>query len=168
MRVAREIGQDLLRTGERSLGIDDPFGLAQRREVRSELVRILEIGEIGEELQFAASVHGFETLQEQAPEQAGEHANRQEEAGPAGDPTLAIRRYAAARNDAVDMGMVIEVLAPGVQDGGDADVGAEVLGVGRDGRERLGRGREQQSIDLGLVLVGDRADRGWQREHDVE
>ena len=62
----------------------------------------------------------------------------------------------------------MEVLAPGVQDGGDADVGAEVLGIGGDGGERLGRGLEQQSIDLGLVLVGDRADRGRQREHEVE
>jgi hypothetical protein len=46
----------------------DPFSLAQRREVRSELVRILESAEIGEELQLAGSVHGFKT------EHAGEHA----------------------------------------------------------------------------------------------
>ena len=38
MRIAREIGQDLLGTGEGLFGIDDPFSLAQRREVRSELV----------------------------------------------------------------------------------------------------------------------------------
>ena len=62
----------------------------------------------------------------------------------------------------------MEVLAPAVQDGSDADVGAEVLGVGRDGGVRLGCGRKQQSIDLGLVLVGDRADCGRQREHHVE
>src|SRR5499433_3221621 len=92
MRVAREIGQDLLGTGEGLFGIDDPFSLAQRREVRSELVRILESAEIGEELQLAGSVHGFKTLQEQAPEQAGEHADRKKEAGLAGNPTLANRR----------------------------------------------------------------------------
>src|SRR6266704_5473659 len=90
MRVAREIGQDLLGTGEGLLGIDEPFSLAQRREVRSELVRILESAEIGEELQLAGSVHCFKTLQEQAPEQAGEHADRKKEAGLAGNPTLAI------------------------------------------------------------------------------
>jgi hypothetical protein len=37
----------------------------------------------------------------------------------------------------VHMGMVMEVLAPAVQDGSDADVGAEVLGVDRDGGERV-------------------------------
>src|SRR6516165_6779719 len=63
MRIAREIGQDLLGTAE-----------------------------IGEELQLAGGVHGFKTLQEQAPEQAGEYADRKKEAGLAGNPTLAIRR----------------------------------------------------------------------------
>src|SRR6266581_4923977 len=92
MCIAREIGQDLLGTGKGLFGIDDPFSLAQRREVRSELVRILESAEIGEELQLAGSVHCFKTLQEQAPEQAGEHADRKKEAGLAGNPTLAIRR----------------------------------------------------------------------------
>ena len=60
----------------------------------------------------------------------------------------------------MDVRVVIEALSPGVQDGGEADVGAEVLGIGGDRRERLGRSREQQPIHLGLVLVGDRTDRG--------
>ena len=49
--------------------------------------------------------------------------------------------------------------APGVEHGGDADAGAEVLGVGGDGDQRLGRGLEQQVVDDGLVLVGDVGDR---------
>src|SRR6266511_712986 len=39
MRVAREISQDLLGTGEGPFGIDDPFGRSQWCEVGSELVR---------------------------------------------------------------------------------------------------------------------------------
>ena len=50
MRVAREIGQDLLGTGEGLFGVDDPFGRSQWCEVGSELVRVLESGEIGKEL----------------------------------------------------------------------------------------------------------------------
>src|SRR6516162_3785006 len=113
-------------------------------------------------------MHGFETLQEQAPEQTREHANRQKEAGPAGNPSLAVRRYAAARNDTVHMRMVLEVLAPAVQDSSDANVGAEVLAIDGNGGERFGCGREQQSIKVGFILVGDRADCGRQREHYVE
>jgi hypothetical protein len=91
MCIAREIGQDLLGTGKGLFGIDE-FSFVQRREVRSELVRILESAEIGEELQLAGSVHCFKTLQEQAPEQAGEHEDRKKEARLAGNPTLAIWR----------------------------------------------------------------------------
>ena len=47
--------------------------------------------------------------------------------------------------------------APGVEHGGDADAGAEVLGVGGDGDQGLGGGAEQQVVDDGLVLVGDAA-----------
>src|SRR5213080_1285267 len=35
MRIAREIGQDLLRTGEGLFGIDDPFGLASSAFLRA-------------------------------------------------------------------------------------------------------------------------------------
>ena len=66
------------------------------------------------------------------------------------------------------MGMVLQLAAPCVQDGGDADVGAEVLAIGGNRDEGLGRSFKQQSIDLGLVLVGHRADRGRKREHQVE
>jgi hypothetical protein len=67
-------------------------GLAQRREVGSERVRVLERGEVGQKLQLTGTVHGFDTLQEQAPEQAREHADRKKEANLAGYPTRAVRR----------------------------------------------------------------------------
>src|SRR2546430_8834913 len=66
------------------------------------------------------------------------------------------------------MRMVLEVLAPSVQHSGDADVGAKVLGIASNGGERLGCGREQQSVELGLVLVGDGSERSRQREHHME
>src|SRR6516164_8010331 len=80
----------LVEIEQAAVGDRDAMRIA--REIRSERVRILESAEIGEELQLAGSVHGFKTLQEQAPEQAGEYADRKKEAGLAGNPTLAIRR----------------------------------------------------------------------------
>ena len=122
---------------------------------------------IAEELQAAGVVGGGELLQEQPPEQPREHAHGEEEAGPAGYPALAVQRDAAARHDDVDVRMMRERRAPGVQHGGEADPGAEVLRVGGDGDERLGRGLEQDIVDHGLVLVGDVADRRRQREDHV-
>ncbi|SDK05612.1 hypothetical protein SAMN05216338_108314 [Bradyrhizobium sp. Rc2d] len=48
--------------------------------------------------------------------------------------------------------MVLQGLAPGMEDGGHAELGAKMLGVGRDGGERLGRGAEQDGVDHRLVL----------------
>src|SRR6266700_172164 len=68
----------------------------------------------------------------------------------------------------MDVRMMLQGLAPGVENHGHAELGAEMPGVGRDGGERL-RGRaEQDRIDRGLVLEGDVADRRRQREDDME
>jgi|SRR5690349_262067 len=92
MRIAREIGQDLLGAGEGLFDVDDPFGLVERCEISLELVGPLKRGQIAKELELAGGVHGLQTLQEQAPEQAREHANRKKEAGLAANPTPTIRR----------------------------------------------------------------------------
>src|SRR5262245_40474615 len=91
MRIAREIGQDLQRTGEGLFGIDDPFALAQRREVSSPRVGVFKLAEIGEELRFAGGVHGFETWKEQAAKKGRENAERKKEAVLTGDQALAAR-----------------------------------------------------------------------------
>jgi hypothetical protein len=57
--------------------------------------------------------------------------------------------------------------APGVQHGGEADARAEMLRVGGDGDERLGRGPKQEVGDDGRVVERDGADRRRQREDDV-
>ena len=116
-----------------------------------------------------AGVEGVLQLpQEQSAEQPRQHAHRQEEAGAASDPARAVERGAAAGHHAMDVRMMLQGLAPGVEHRGHADLGAEMLGIGGDGGERLGRGAEQDRIDGGLVLEGDRADRRRQGEDDVE
>jgi hypothetical protein len=55
-----------------------------------------------------------------------------------------------------------------VEHGGDADLGAQMLGIGSDGEQRLGRSAEQQVVDHRLVLVGDWSNLGGQREDQME
>ena len=57
---------------------------------------------------------------------------------------------------------------PGVEYGDEADLGAEVLRVGGDPAQRLGRGPEQDGVDRLLVLEGDLGHRSRQREHRME
>jgi len=66
------------------------------------------------------------------------------------------------------MGMVRERLPPAVQDGDPTDLAAQMLPIGGDGLQGPDRGFEQDGIDDGLVLEGDRPDRGRHGEHDVE
>jgi hypothetical protein len=63
-------------------------------------------GVIAGEAQAAGLVRGDELLQEQSPEQAGEHANREEEARPTRYPALVVQRDAAARHDHVHVGVM--------------------------------------------------------------
>ena len=64
--------------------------------------------------------------------------------------------------------VVQQVLAPGVKDGNEADLGAQVPGVRGDGAQGLGRGAEQHVVDHGLVLVGDGRDLLRHGEDNVE
>ena len=108
-----------------------------------------------------------EPFEKEAAEPARQHAHGQEEAGLAGDPARSVRRQAAAGNDDVDMGMMGQRRAPGVEDGGEADARAQMLRVGGDRDEGLGGDPEQEVVDGGLVLERDGADRSRQGEDDV-
>ena len=156
-----------MRSGERPLGVDDPFGAAQRRERGVEGALVGERREVAEEGEAAGRMQGREPVEEEAAEEARQHAHGQEEAGLAGDPARSVRRQAAAGNDDVDMRMVGQRRAPGVQYGGEADARAQMLRVGGDRGQRLRGGPEQEVVDGGLVLERDGADRGRQGEDDV-
>src|ERR1700751_497091 len=58
--------------------------------------------------------------------------------------------------------------APGMEHGGGTNAGAEMLGMRCNRQQRVGCGAEQQVVDHCLVLVGDWANLGWQREDHVE
>jgi hypothetical protein len=58
----------------------------------------------------------------------------------------------AADNDDVDMRMMGQRRAPGVEHGGEADARAQALRVGGDRGQRLGGGPEQEVVDGGLAL----------------
>ena len=61
-----------------------------------------------------------------------------------------------------------QVLSPTMQDGEEADLGAEVFGIGGDGLQGFRRGVEEDVIDHLLVLVGDRRQSLRHRKDDME
>jgi hypothetical protein len=70
MGVAAEIVED-----ERALGVDDPFDIAERRQIARESRRLAQAGESAEELQLAALERRLQALQEQAPVLPRENAD---------------------------------------------------------------------------------------------
>jgi hypothetical protein len=64
--------------------------------------------------------------------------------------------------------MMDQRLSPAVQHGEEADLRAEMLGIGRDGASRLGRRTKQDAVDPRFVLEGDGRAVGRHGEDDVE
>jgi hypothetical protein len=59
------------------------------------------------------------------------------------------------RHNAVDMGMMFQLLIPGVEHAEETDVGAKMLPMASDFEQGFGTGTEQQTIEELLVLQGE-------------
>jgi DNA-binding GntR family transcriptional regulator len=68
-----------------------------------------------QKLELARVKGGLQMFEEQALEQARQHADGQEKAGAAGDPTLTVWADAAARHHTMHVGVVKQALSPGVK-----------------------------------------------------
>src|SRR3984957_10793882 len=97
--IAADILQDLLRSGERALCIDRPFGLADRGQVTLEGSPLLQVSQGGEKCQLTGGKRPLQSLSKKPPEQPRENLHRQEIAIPASDPSVAIRRQPSAGHD---------------------------------------------------------------------
>ena len=142
--------------------------LSERGEERRKRLGVCQMCMGAEELQLAGRVCRRKLREHQPAEQLREHAHGQTKVELAWDLTASIPGKPAAWHDHVDMRMMRHCRAPAVQHRGDADAGAEMLGIRRDSEHRLCRGREQKIVDHGLVVVGDLADRHRQRKDDME
>ena len=87
-----------------------------------------------------------------------EHLDGEKEGRPRVDPPRTIRRQPAGRHDAVDVGMVLQPLAPRMEDHEPADRGAETLRVRGDLEQRARRPRgKRRSYTTRLLTSASRA-----------
>jgi len=68
----------------------------------------------------------------------------------------------------MDMGMVEQILPPGVKDGEEADLGSQVLGIAGDDAQRLGGGTEEDAVEDPFVEKGDGGDLFGHREDHMK
>ena len=109
-----------------------------------------------------------ELPRELAAEDSAECLDRQEEAARGIDPSGTVGSETAGGNDVVDMGMMLEVLSPGMEHAEESDVGSEVLGVASQFEQRRGAGAKEQIVEQPLVLEDKRGELVGQGEDDVE
>jgi len=133
MGIATQVVEDLFRAAEGCFGVDDPLGFAKRGQVLGESLRFTKSLESREELELAAVKGDLQGSEKEASEEARQHADGQEEARTAGDPTLAIRTEAPTRHHTMQVGMMKQVLSPGVKHGEKADFRAQVLRIRGEG-----------------------------------
>jgi hypothetical protein len=109
-----------------------------------------------------------ESFDELAAEHFTENSFGEKEAkAPGMHPVRVIPREASGSHDAMDMGMMLELLIPGVENAEEADLGAEMTGICGDFKQRLCARAEKQAIDQFFVLQGQRRQLMGEREDDM-
>ena len=92
--------------------------------------------------ELAGGVEFSEACYKLAAKHAAEDLHGQEEIMLPGNPAGVILCQAAGRDDAVNMGMVQQLLIPGVQYAEESDLGAQVFRIAGDLEQSLGAGAE--------------------------
>jgi len=138
MGITGQGGEDVLGLLERGLGVDHPFLAAH---VGEELVPRLGLNKpltASGQGQLALAIEVLQACQVQSPKAPREDADGQEEVWPTRGPLGPVERQAPCGEDAMEMRVMVELLAPGVEHGEAADLCPEMLRVRGDVLERLG------------------------------
>jgi hypothetical protein len=144
--VATEVAQDLFRAGHGGLGVDDEFlnGRATQQKAACALGHT----------QAARDESDFKRLQELPSKDRRELSDWQEEPRSRRDPLSSVEAQSSAGRDAVDVGVIPELLIPGVENGDEAGGGPEVVATHVD--HGLRGGLEQEGVGGARVATEER------------
>jgi hypothetical protein len=129
--VTAEVVENVLGATERWFGVDDPIFSKQRPEPRGEDLRMSKRSQIAGKVQLPSLKGRVEPSDELPAKYAPEHMDGEKEARARPNPACAIEGEPTRWDDAVDMGMKLEFLVPGMEHAEEADLGAEMSGVTR-------------------------------------
>src|SRR5437762_8235994 len=120
------------------------------------------------ELECAGMKGGLESGDKLAAEDTAEHFDGKEEGSVRGDPAGVVRSETASGEHAVDMGMMLQSLIPGMEHAEEADLCAKVAGIAGDLQQGFGAGVKQQVVDQSLVLQCEGSEFSRECEDDVD
>jgi hypothetical protein len=160
--------EHILRTTERWFAVDDPMFSKQWPEPRGEDLRLSEWRQIAGKVQVPSLKSRLESVDELSAKYAPEHVDGEKESRVRPNPAGVIEREPTRRDDAVDMGMNLEFLIPGMQHSEEANLGAEMPGITSHFEESFCTGAKQQIIDDFLVVQSQRSQLRRQSENDMD
>src|SRR5207245_10119221 len=134
----------------------------------SEDLGLREQSQVPGKMKLAMLKSRLETDDELAAKHAPEYLDREKEARARSNPASVIERESAGGDDAVDMGMKLEFLVPGMQHAEEADLGPEMSGITSHFQEGFCAGTKQQTINEFFVLQGPRSQLVRQSENDMD
>lgn len=98
----------------------------------------------------------FHLIAELGSEEDGQSFDGEEEMEVGGVPGMVFDGDGSSWDDIVDMGVVVELTAPGVKDAEEAwEIGSDVLGISSQGGHGLGRGCEHGIVGGALVAADE-------------
>src|SRR5882724_10750915 len=156
--IAAEVAKDLRGAGERALRVDDPVVAVELLFEADEGPWVGELGAGAGEIESARGVLAGEGGKELPAEQAGEDAHKQEMVGARTEPARPIGGQPAAGDEAVEVGVELEVARPRVEHGGHPEASAEATGVEAEGEERAGGGPEEEREEAAAMAQDERAE----------
>ena len=159
MGIASEVLEQSIGSDDRPLGKDDPFTLSERMNQLSPRDGLPERFEFAMKLEFSLSVKLNESVDKFGGEHGRDGMDRKEEAGllradPDGFP-LRVKGKTTPGDEAMKVGMVEEVLPPGVKEGCQTDVSVELIEAKL--QESVGSGGKEKGVEKLLVLEEERA-----------
>jgi hypothetical protein len=105
-----------------------------------------------EKLELVVVEGVLELSDELGSEQSAQDADGQKEPTATAYPTFTVEAQAATRDDAVQMGMEMKILSPGMQQRETAELGAEMFRVSAERQQGFGSGAEQHPVDGTTIL----------------
>src|SRR5271169_5799871 len=157
----------MLRTTEGRFAIDHPVMPEELAEPGGEYLGLSEMIQIAVEAELSFAAGALQRSHELTAKNSAQHLAGEKERVAGVDPMGVIQRESTGGEHAMDMGMMLEPLIPGVQHAEETDLGAHVSGIARNFEQGCGASAEQQVVDDLLVLQGEVCQFPGQSENDV-
>src|SRR5271167_2911676 len=157
----------MLGSAEGWLGIDNPLLGTKQAQQGVELTWSRQVCCSAEATEFSLLISLLEEGQHLASEETAEYAHRQEETRSAGDPTGVVEGEPTGGDEAMQVRMVAQVLAPGMEYGEHSDACTEMAWISGDLQQGLGGGAKQQVVEQALIAECKRCQLLRQGEDNV-